>query len=82
MIAVSPNDGGGVGLFKLAKLCMCMQNTTNTTRTGVCGNGSMELSHSGNVVTRIGIHTGGSYPSGGYYAEVAVSPGDHPLRRN
>ena len=24
---------------------------------GVCGNGSVSLSHSGNVVTRIGIHT-------------------------
>ena len=24
---------------------------------GVCGNGSLPLSHSGNVVTRIGIHT-------------------------
>ena len=24
---------GGVGLIKPAKLCMCMQNTTNTTRT-------------------------------------------------
>ena len=24
---------------------------------GVCGNGSVPLSHSGNVVTRIGIHT-------------------------
>ena len=24
---------------------------------GVCGNGSVRLSHSGNVVTRIGIHT-------------------------
>ena len=27
-------------------------------------------------------NTDGSYPSGGYYAHVAVSPGDHPLRRN
>ena len=22
-----------------------------------------------------------NYPSGGYYAHVAVSPGDHPLRQ-
>ena len=27
------------------------------TAPGVCGNGSVPLSHSGNVVTRIGIHT-------------------------
>ena len=27
------------------------------TAPGVCGNGSLPLSHSGNVVTRIGIHT-------------------------
>ena len=27
------------------------------TAPGVCGNGSIPLSHSGNVVTRIGIHT-------------------------
>ena len=33
VIAVSLNVGGGVRLIKPAKLCMCMQNTTNTTRT-------------------------------------------------
>ena len=47
-------------LIKPAKLYkLCKQNTTNTTSTapGVCGNGSVPLSHSGNVVTRIGIHT-------------------------
>ena len=27
------------------------------TALGVCGNGSVPLSHSGNIVTRIGIHT-------------------------
>ena len=27
------------------------------TAPGVCGNGSVPLSHSGNVVTRIGVHT-------------------------
>ena len=32
VIAVSLNVGGGVCLIKLAKLCMCTQNTTNTTR--------------------------------------------------
>ena len=34
MTAVSLNVGGGVRLIKPAKLYMCMQNTTNTTRTG------------------------------------------------
>ena len=33
MIAVLLNVGGGVRLIKPAKLCMCTQNTTNTTRT-------------------------------------------------
>ena len=33
VIAVSLNVGGGVHLIKPAKLCMCAQNTTNTTRT-------------------------------------------------
>ena len=33
VIAVSLNVGGGVHLIKPAKLYMCMQNTTNTTRT-------------------------------------------------
>ena len=32
VIAVSLNVGGGVRLIKPAKLCMCTQNTTNTTR--------------------------------------------------
>ena len=33
VIAVSLNVGCGVRLIKPAKLCMCTQNTTNTTRT-------------------------------------------------
>ena len=33
VIAVSLNVGGGVHLIKPVKLIMCMQNTTNTTRT-------------------------------------------------
>ena len=33
VIAVSLNVGGGVRLIRPAKLCMCTQNTTNTTRT-------------------------------------------------
>ena len=32
-------------------------NVDGRTAPGVCGNGSVPLSHSGNVVTRIGIHT-------------------------
>ena len=32
-------------------------NEDGRTAPGVCGNGSVSLSHSGNVVTRIGIHT-------------------------
>ena len=32
-------------------------NEDGHTGPGVCGNGSLPLSHSGNVVTRIGIHT-------------------------
>ena len=31
-------------------------NEDGCTAPGVCGNGSVPLSHSGNVVTRIGIH--------------------------
>ena len=62
MIAVSLNVGGGVRLIKPAKLCICTQNTTThkedgRTAPGKCGNCSVPLSHSGNVVTRIGIHT-------------------------
>ena len=32
-------------------------NEDGRTAPGVCGNGSVPLSHSGNVATRIGIHT-------------------------
>ena len=32
-------------------------NEDGRTAPGVCGNGSVPLSHSGNVVTRTGIHT-------------------------
>ena len=62
MIAVSLNVGGGVCLIKPAKLYTCKQkhythDEDGRTAPGVCGNGSIPLSHSGNVVTRIGIHT-------------------------
>ena len=32
-------------------------NEDGRTASGMCGNGSVSMSHSGNVVTRIGIHT-------------------------
>ena len=62
MIAVSLNVGEGVRLIKPAKLYMCKQNTLKhdedgRTAPGVRGHGSVPLSHSGNVVTRIGLHT-------------------------
>ena len=34
-----------------------IHNEDGRTAPGVCGNGSVPLSHSGNVVTRIGIHS-------------------------
>ena len=50
MIAVSLNVGGGVHLIKLAKLYMCMQlhykhDKDGHTVPGVCGHGSVPLSH-------------------------------------
>ena len=61
MIAVSLNVGGGVRLIKPAKLHVHAKhykhNEDGRTAPGVCGNGSVPLSHSGNVVTRIGTHT-------------------------
>ena len=39
-------------------------NEDGRTAPGVCGNGSVPLSHSGNVVTRIGIHMRFSSVSG------------------
>ena len=61
MIAVSLNIGGDVQLIKPAKLCTCTQkhykhNEGGRTAPDVCGNGSVPLSHSGRVVTRIGKH--------------------------
>ena len=53
MTAVSLNVGGGVHVH--AK--HYKHNEDGRTVPGVCGNGSVPLSHSGNVVTRIGIHT-------------------------
>ena len=53
--AVSLNVGGDVRLIKPAK--HYNHNMDGHTAPGVCGNGFVPLSHSGNVVTRIGIHT-------------------------
>ena len=58
VIALSLNVGGGVRLIDPAILYMCMQkhyrhNENGHTAPGVRGNGSVPLSHSGNVVTRI-----------------------------
>ena len=62
MIAVSLNVGGGVRLIKPPKTVHVRakhykRNEDGRTAPGVCGNGSVPLSHSGNAVTRIGIHT-------------------------
>ena len=61
MIAVSLNVGGGVRLIKPANVHAkhYKHNEDGRTAPGVCGNGYVHvpLSHSGNVVTRIGIHT-------------------------
>ena len=56
------NVGGGVRLMKPAKLCMCTQthykhDEDGHIAPGVRGHGSVPLSHSENIVTRIGLHT-------------------------
>ena len=60
MIAESLNVGGGVRLIKTAKLYMCTQkhykhNEDERTAPGARGHGSVPLSHTGDVVTRIGL---------------------------
>ena len=59
---VSLNAGGGARLIKPANMYMCMQthykhDEDGRTAPGVGGHGSVPLSHSGNVVTWIGLHT-------------------------
>ena len=52
-------------------------NEEGRTAPGVCGNGFVPLSHSGNVVTRIGIHTYGGGEGGGagkFPLELRISP--------
>ena len=61
MIAESLNVGGGVCIIKPAKLCMCTQthykhDKDGSMAPGVHGLGFVPLSHSGNAVTRIGLH--------------------------
>ena len=62
MIAVSLNIGGGICLIKLAKLYMCTQthykhDEDGRTARDVRGHCSVPLSHSGNIVTRMRLHT-------------------------
>ena len=61
MIAVSLNMGGDVRLIRPAKLYICTQklyklNKDRCTGMGVCSNGSIPLSHLGNVIWRIGLY--------------------------
>ena len=59
VIAVSLNVGGGVRFIKPAKLDMCTQTHykhDGRTAPGVRGHGFVPLSHSGHVLTRIGLH--------------------------
>ena len=61
VIAVSLNVVDGVRLIKPVKLHLHAKhykhNEDRRTAPGVCSSGSVPLSHSGNVVARIGIHT-------------------------
>ena len=60
VIAVSLNVGGGVRLIGKTVHVHAKHykhNEDGRTALGVCGNGSVPLSHSGNVVLRTGIHT-------------------------
>ena len=66
MTAVSLNVGGGVRLIKPAKLYMCMQtyykhDEDGRMAPGVRHHGSVLLSLSENVVTRIGLYTAGPF---------------------
>ena len=62
VIAVSLNVSGGVRLIKLPKLYMRMQthykhDEDRRIARGVPSHGSVPLSHSENVITKIGLHT-------------------------
>ena len=60
VIVVSLNVGDGFRHIKPAKLFMCSHYKHDEDgRTAPCvrGHGSVPLSHSGNVVMRIGLHT-------------------------
>ena len=71
MIAVSLNVCSGIQLIKLAKLYTCTQTHYKHAKDGcmvlgvtVCGHGSIPLSHSRNVLTRIGLHTNHKFSHG------------------
>ena len=55
MLAVAPPYQTGKTVHVHAK--HYKHNEDGRMAPGVCGSGSVPLSHSGNVVTRIGIHT-------------------------
>ena len=62
VIAMSLDVGGGARLIKPSKLYMCTQthykhDEDGRTAPDVRGHGSIPLSHSWNVVTRIGLYT-------------------------
>ena len=62
MNAVLLNVGGGVRVITAGKLYMCTQthykhDEDGRTAPGVRDHDSVPLSHSGNVATRIGLHT-------------------------
>ena len=62
VIAVSLNVGGGVRLIETGKSVPVhaehyKHNEDGRTAPDVCGKGSVPLSHSGNVVTRIGTQS-------------------------
>ena len=55
-------------------------NEDGRTAPGVCGNGSVPLSHSGNVVTRTGIHTHKQHSIGRTHGAPCRGYGYVPLR--
>ena len=57
MIAVSLNIGGGVRLIKLCTQTHCKHDKDRHMTPGMRCHGSVPLSHSGNIVKRIGSHT-------------------------
>ena len=58
-ISMSPVSIVNTGWERIVHMLSKEDNQDRRTAPGVCGNGSVLLSHSRNVVTRIGIHTRG-----------------------